>query len=387
MALGTVSVSPVELAEAFTPFATLGDRVTPRVVAKVEGADGSVVWQAEEPSRKRVLEPAVAYLVTDALREALVRGTGREVVQSGFRAPAAGKTGTTNDGADAWFVGYTPDAVAAVWVGFDERRPIMARATGGRLAAPVWARTMMRLYQGRKVPQGWGAPANVIEGMVDPASGMLLASGCMPFGGTAYRELFVRGRAPQTVCPSRGQVAVLQPWELPPLPDIEEGMETGVPPEELALEAPVGMPGPADVGTVLLEDGTRVPADAATAAGLPTAADGTAAGAPGADAAGGGVPGASPAPAAPIGYAPSSPRPPATGASPRPAGPPPPIVAAPASPRPSPVQRPPAERPAVERPPAERPPAERPPAADAPPPTEPTPDPGPAPQASPPPSR
>jgi penicillin-binding protein 1A len=361
MALGTVSVSPIELAEAFTAFATLGERVTPRVVTKVEGPDGAVVWQAPEPSRRRVLDPAVAYLVTDALREALVRGTGREVMQSGFRAPAAGKTGTTNDGADAWFVGYTPDVVAAVWVGFDERRPIVARATGGRLAAPVWARVMMRLYQGRRAPQGWGVPANVVEGMVDPASGMLLASGCVPFGGTAYRELFVRGRSPQSVCPTRGEVAVLQPWDLPPLPDIEEGMETGVPIEELALEPPVGMPEPLDAGTVMLDDGTRVPADSV--------------GAP--------VPGASPTAAPAIGFAPSSPLP-GAGASPRPAGTPPrPPATDVASPGP-PAVRPPAAalpgtmppaaaEPATPTAPTDRPPADRPPAPESTPPPDPSP--------------
>jgi membrane peptidoglycan carboxypeptidase len=126
--------------------------------------------------------------------------------------------------------------VASVWVGFDKRRPIMARATGGRVAAPIWARTMLRLYQKRKAPAEWGRPPGVIEGMVDPASGMLLASGCRPFEGTAYREVFVRGSAPQTVCPSQGQPVTLDPWELPPLPDFEEGMETGVPLDEIPLD-------------------------------------------------------------------------------------------------------------------------------------------------------
>jgi penicillin-binding protein 1A len=236
MALGTISVSPLELTGAFTTFANLGQRVKPRVITKVEDAKGDVVWEAGAPDTERVIEEGVAYLVTDALREALVRGTGQAVSQAGFRAPAAGKTGTTNDGADAWFVGYTPDVVASVWVGFDKRRPIVARATGGRVAAPVWARTMLRIYQKRKMPREWARPSGVIEGMVDPASGMLLASGCRPFEGTAYREVFVRGSAPQSVCPSQGSPVTLDPWELPPLPDFEEGMETGVPMDEFDFE-------------------------------------------------------------------------------------------------------------------------------------------------------
>ena len=236
MALGTIAVSPLEITSAFTTFANLGQRTTPRVVLKVEDEKGEVIWEAETPEREQVVDAGIAYLITDALREALVRGTGQAVSQSGFRSPAAGKTGTTNDGADAWFVGYTPDVVAAVWVGFDKRRPIVARATGGRVAAPVWARMMLRMYQKRAVPAEWSRPSGVIEGMVDPASGMLLASGCRPLGGTAYREVFVRGSAPQTVCPSQGQPITLDPWELPPLPGLEEGVETGVPLDEVALD-------------------------------------------------------------------------------------------------------------------------------------------------------
>lgn len=236
MALGTIAVSPLEITGAFTTFANLGHKVAPRVVTKVEDEKGKVVWEADAPKREEVLDEGIAYLVTDALREALVRGTGQAVSQTGFRSPAAGKTGTTNDGADAWFVGYTPDVVASVWVGFDKRRTIVARATGGRIAAPVWARMMMRVYQKRKLPGEWARPAGVVEGMVDPASGMLLAQGCRPWEGTAYREVFVRGSAPQTVCPSQGQPVALDPWELPPLPDFEEGLETGVPQDEIALD-------------------------------------------------------------------------------------------------------------------------------------------------------
>jgi penicillin-binding protein 1A len=279
MALGTISVSPLELAGAFTTFASLGERLTPRVVTMVEDAKGEVVWEADAPGRERVLDEDVAYLVTDALREALVRGTGQAVSQAGFRAPAAGKTGTTNDGADAWFVGYTPDVVASVWVGFDKRRPIVARATGGRVAAPVWARMMLRIYQRRKMPPPWPRPAGIIEGMVDPTTGMLLASGCRPWSGTAYRELFARGRAPVTACPSRGEVMLLDPIELPPLPDLELGMETGVPPEEMEVAEDAA---PAGTEPAPLPEASPSP---------PTA-------------------GASPSPATPLSYAPSSPRPP-----------------------------------------------------------------------------
>jgi penicillin-binding protein 1A len=240
MALGTVAVSPMELASAYTAFAGLGEGVRPRFVVRVDAEDGRVLWQADEPERRHVLDAAVAYVITDALEDVLTRGTGTAVRESGFKAPAAGKTGTTQDGADTWFVGYTPEIVAAVWMGFDRTRPIMAKATGGRLAAPVWARLMTRIYAGRKPPAGWPMPAGVVEGLVDPQTGLLLASGCAPWSGVAYKELFVQGAVPVTVCPSQGPIMTAENLPLPPLPDYEEGMETGVPPDELPRTIPPG---------------------------------------------------------------------------------------------------------------------------------------------------
>jgi penicillin-binding protein 1A len=250
MALGTVAVSPVELAAAYTAFAGLGQGVRPRFVVRVDGEDGRVLWQADEPERRHVLDAAVAYVITDALEEVLTRGTGTAVRESGFRAPAAGKTGTTSDGADTWFVGYTPEIVAAVWMGFDRPRPIMAQATGGRLAAPVWARLMTRIYSGRKTPAAWPMPAGVVEGMVDPQTGLLLAAGCAPWSGVAYKELFVQGAVPVTVCPSQGPIMTAEMLPLPSLPDYEQGMETGVPLEDLPRTSTPG----GDV--VRLGDGT-----------------------------------------------------------------------------------------------------------------------------------
>lgn len=228
MALGTASVSPLQLAGAYTAFAGLGEAVTPRLVTKVERANGEVLWEAPPAERRRVMTPAVAYVVTDALREALSRGTGAEVRRSGFRAPAAGKTGTTNEGTDAWFVGYTPSMVAAVWMGFDEQRPIMERATGGRLAAPVWARMMMRFASARSGPD-WPRPADVVEGRVDPATGLLIASGCPPWEGSGRRELFLRAYTPVSACPSPLPPEAHDPAAPDALYDDEEGLQTGLP--------------------------------------------------------------------------------------------------------------------------------------------------------------
>jgi penicillin-binding protein 1A len=232
MPLGTVAVSPLELATAFTALARQGTAVRPRMVSRVESPEGDTIWQATTQTAE-VLPAATAYLVNDVLAEALARGTGAAVRAAGFNAPAAGKTGTTNDGADAWFVGYTPDVVAAVWVGYDRPAPIVPRATGGRLAAPIWARLMLRVYQGRPHPGRWPKPPGVVEGWVDPATGMLLADGCRPAYGAAYRELFLSGHAPRASCPATGPPEPLTA-DILPLEGYEEFMgEPDLPPLEL----------------------------------------------------------------------------------------------------------------------------------------------------------
>jgi membrane peptidoglycan carboxypeptidase len=224
-------------------------------VLKVERPDGEILWEADPPEQRQVLEPGLAFLVTDALREALARGTGTAARGAGFRGPAAGKTGTTNDGTDTWFVGFTPDVVAAVWIGFDRPRPIVPQATGGRVAAPVWGRVMARLYQGRPLPRPWGAPGGVFQASVDPGSGLILAEGCQPLSGPAYREYFMRGTSPPAVCPSRGMpVEMMADLEMA-LPDDDEALDlsTELPPElreplPIAEELEEEAPAPADEG-------------------------------------------------------------------------------------------------------------------------------------------
>jgi penicillin-binding protein 1A len=149
-------------------------------------------------------------MITDVLREALVRGTG-STARAGFSGPAAGKTGTTNDGADAWFVGYTPDVVATVWMGFDEVQPILGGATGGRLAAPIWGKVMRRLYRQRSVPKAWAAPSDVVDVQIDEMTGFALSFDCVAPQETTRREIFRRGATPMTACPVPDGEATLEP--------------------------------------------------------------------------------------------------------------------------------------------------------------------------------
>ncbi|MGD8278717.1 MAG: penicillin-binding transpeptidase domain-containing protein, partial [Gemmatimonadota bacterium] len=198
-ALGVEDVSPLELTAAYTAFAAEGVAVRPRFILSVEAPDGRVLWQPDV-ERNRVMTPATAFIMTDLLRDVVNRGTGRHVRYAGYRGIAAGKTGTTNDGADTWFVGYTPRLTAGVWVGFDKPRPIASRASGGPIAAQVWGRLMNRIpdLAGR---DEWRRPQQVIALSVDPESGLALADGCEPRNGEARTELFVKGREPETVCP------------------------------------------------------------------------------------------------------------------------------------------------------------------------------------------
>jgi len=200
MAIGSGTVTPVELVQGYTTFATLGTTVQPHWIERVEDQDGKVLWQPKS-RRTEVLDRGVAYLVTDMLREAVDRGTGSAVRRAGFKGPAAGKTGTTNDATDAWFVGYTPDLVGAVWIGFDDPKAIVKNASGGRIAAPVWGRITRRIYSSRPTPRAWQRPQTIAREKIDPSSGLLLAEGCRPRVGNAREELFLRYAEPATICP------------------------------------------------------------------------------------------------------------------------------------------------------------------------------------------
>jgi 1A family penicillin-binding protein len=203
LALGTVATSPFELTFAYVPFATLGRAVTPRYVVRVEDEDGRLLWEAEAAESRQALDPGVAYIITDILREAVDRGTGTAVRGVGYRGLAAGKTGTTNNATDVWFVGYTPEVVGTVWIGYDRPSSLGSGATGGGFAAPVWGRIMRQLQAERPGPTEWPRPPGVVSRRIDPGTGLVLADGCAPRYGLATTEIFLERAVPTTVCPYR----------------------------------------------------------------------------------------------------------------------------------------------------------------------------------------
>jgi penicillin-binding protein 1A len=208
-ALGAADVRPVELTTAYAAFANGGRRVEPHFITRVETEGGDVLWDdSEMEDTGEAMDEGVAFVLTSMLRDVVDRGTGTPVRAAGFRGPAAGKTGTTNDGADVWFVGYTPELVASVWMGFDRPTPIVAGASGGTLAAPVWGRIMRRVYAGRRTPAAWSPPGNVVTEQVDRATGMSVDPAC-PVRGQVYTEYFVNSLPPRQACDAGGVYGAL----------------------------------------------------------------------------------------------------------------------------------------------------------------------------------
>jgi 1A family penicillin-binding protein len=192
--LGTAEVTPLQLTSAYGTFATLGSRAEPRFVIRVTDANGGVVW-SQQPNTRRVVDPGVAFIATTMMQDVVSRGTGTGVRAAGFSGAAAGKTGTTQDAADVWFVGFTPEIVGTVWIGFDRRQRILRGATGGEIAAPIWGRMMQRIGAGGA---GWSAPGGVEQRTVDEM-GSIVSAGCMPQGAT-YTEYFLSGTSASANC-------------------------------------------------------------------------------------------------------------------------------------------------------------------------------------------
>jgi penicillin-binding protein 1A len=195
-ALGSAEVRPIELVRAYAAFASGGGLPEPHVIERIEDREGNVVYQAEE-QRDRAVDPATAYVLTTMLQDVVDRGTGTPVRAAGFRAPAAGKTGTTNGATDIWFVGYTPELVGAVWFGLDRPQTIVREASGGTIAAPVWGRMMARITGGRG--RDFPMPRGVVTETVDRATGYVVDPACPPQGET-YTEYFVHVRPPRPFC-------------------------------------------------------------------------------------------------------------------------------------------------------------------------------------------
>jgi penicillin-binding protein 1A len=198
LALGSADVTPLEMSAAFAALANGGLRVHPLAILKVTDARGKVL-EEHRPRRELALEPDVAYVMTDLLKGVIERGTGRAAA---IGRPAAGKTGTTDDYRNAWFIGYTPYLSTAVWVGNDDNTP-MRRVVGGGLPAEIWAAFMKPATQPHP-PDDWTPPEGVVVTTVCAGSWQLATPACPH----PRREVFTRASAPSYSEPPPDQNSV-----------------------------------------------------------------------------------------------------------------------------------------------------------------------------------
>jgi penicillin-binding protein 2D len=200
-AIGASVVQPLDLVAAYTTFANLGTPMEPRFIYRIEDRNRKVVLSREIQALAPALDPRVTYVVRDMMRDVIERGTASSIRRYlPASIPVAGKTGTTNENSDAWFIGLTPDLVAGVWLGFDKPVSIAKGAAGGSLAAPVWGRMVAKYYASQPqlvashATEQWLPPLGVIMGDVDRATGEL-ATDQTP-ADRRYTEYFVEGTEP-----------------------------------------------------------------------------------------------------------------------------------------------------------------------------------------------
>ena len=198
LVLGSGEVSLLSMTSAYGAFANGGVVHPPVFIRRVETSDGEVLWtDTSEPHR--ALSPAAAFMTADMLADVVDRGTGARARQEGFVLPAGGKTGTTNDYKDAWFVGFTPTLVAGVWAGFDQPRPVAPNGYATGLVVPIWARFMREATSG--APGTWlQQPDSVVRAEVCLRSGLKPTSGCADVGF----EYFHQGAEPEQWCEMHG---------------------------------------------------------------------------------------------------------------------------------------------------------------------------------------
>lgn len=198
LALGAFEASPLEMAEAYLVLASGGVKRPPFALARVLGESGSEAKDVPPPTAERVVRAETAFLVTNMLKSVLNEGTGAAARSMGFSAEAAGKSGTTNDARDAWFVGYTPDIVTIVWVGYDDNSPV--NMPGSRAALPIWVEFMKAATAGLG-NRSFLYPQGVVFVDIDKASGKRFNEMC---GGTSFSEAFIVGTEPMEVATCDG---------------------------------------------------------------------------------------------------------------------------------------------------------------------------------------
>ena len=205
LALGTGEVTLLDLTSAYGAFANGGIIAPHTLITRIEDRNGNLIWQASlDQHPYRAVRLGTAYLISSMMADVINRGTASRVRAEGFKLPAAGKTGTTDDYGDAWFVGYTPNLVAGVWFGYDEKKKIMNRGFAATVAVPAWARFMKRATEGSK-PEWFEMPSDVERISVCRKSGMRASAECRLAASedgrsNVFDDYYLAGTGPYDTC-------------------------------------------------------------------------------------------------------------------------------------------------------------------------------------------
>ncbi len=210
IALGAYEVTPIEVAGAYTTWVDHGMYVKPNWISLIRDQQGTVLY-SQKPVRRQVLDPRVAYLMTNLMQEVMRSGTGACVRSRGFVLPAAGKTGTSHDG---WFAGFTSKLICVVWVGFDDNRELGLE--GAHSALPIWTEFMKRAHQYREYRNvsEFEPPDGIVTVEIDPMTGQLATAACP----STRSEVFISGTQPVESCRLHGGSGGTRvaSWENPP---------------------------------------------------------------------------------------------------------------------------------------------------------------------------
>ncbi len=199
IALGSSGVSLLEMTGAYSVFANRGFYVPPVFVTKIVDRDGNVLHEAAL-TRKKVVSPSTAYIMTNLMEGVIKNGTGFRI--KALKRPAAGKTGTSNDLVDTWFIGYTPRYVTGTWVGFDEEASLGKGEAGSRTAAPIWLDFMQQVLKGKPV-RVFQVPDGVMFAKIDAKTGLL----SIPESEKTIFECFKQGTAPTEYTKKPGTIS------------------------------------------------------------------------------------------------------------------------------------------------------------------------------------
>ncbi len=191
LALGSLTVSPFELSLCYSVFANDGMKIKPISIKYITDARGRIL-ESNEPEAEEVISPQTAFLITSMMEDVVQHGTGWRAKALG--RPVAGKTGTTNEYRDAWFIGYSPTLVAAVWVGFDDVRSLGSQETGARAASPIWVDFMKNTLTGE--PEDFTPPEGILANTIDPLTGLLSRD-----EASGIKEYFREGTEPTQFAP------------------------------------------------------------------------------------------------------------------------------------------------------------------------------------------